>query len=117
MQDQVSSIEACSKPVIAAISGICYGFGVDLISACDIRFCSSDVKLSVKEIDIGMAADMGSLQRLPKIIGNHSWLREIIYSAKIFGAEEAFKFGLVSRTYESVDKLLGKKGSLIQCNL
>ncbi|XP_009992061.1 PREDICTED: delta(3,5)-Delta(2,4)-dienoyl-CoA isomerase, mitochondrial, partial [Chaetura pelagica] len=65
--------EDCPKPVIAAVHGACVGAGVDLISACDIRYCSQDAWFQVKEVDIGLAADVGTLQRLPKIVGNQRW--------------------------------------------
>ncbi|XP_025051315.1 delta(3,5)-Delta(2,4)-dienoyl-CoA isomerase, mitochondrial [Alligator sinensis] len=60
----------CPKPVIAAVHGACIGAGVDLISACDIRYCTEDAWFKSKEVDIGLAADVGTLQRLPRIMGN-----------------------------------------------
>ncbi|VDP22243.1 unnamed protein product, partial [Heligmosomoides polygyrus] len=77
MQQAFSNIEACCKPVIAAIHGVCFGAGVDIITACDIRHCTKDAVFSIKEVDIGLAADVGSLNRLPKICGNESWLKEV----------------------------------------
>ncbi len=59
----MSSLEKVRVPVIAAIHGYCIGAGVDLASACDIRLCAKDVKFTIKEIDIGLAADIGTLQR------------------------------------------------------
>ena len=99
------SLLQLSKPVIAAVHGICFGGGVDIISACDIRHCTKDALFSIKvgyrnpdlislqEVDIGIAADVGSLNRLPKIIGNESWLKEITYTARNFDASEALRFG------------------------
>ncbi|CEJ01927.1 hypothetical protein RMCBS344292_15947 [Rhizopus microsporus] len=81
-QDAFTAIERCPKPVIAAIHGACIGGGVDLITACDIRYCTKDAFFSVKEVDVGLAADVGTLQRLPKVIGNHSLVRELCYSAR-----------------------------------
>ncbi|XP_075773323.1 delta(3,5)-Delta(2,4)-dienoyl-CoA isomerase, mitochondrial isoform X2 [Pelodiscus sinensis] len=71
-QETFSVLEKCPKPVIAAVHGACIGGGVDLISACDIRYCTQDAWFQVKEVDIGLAADVGTLQRLPRIIGNRS---------------------------------------------
>lgn len=66
-QDSISSLENCVKPVIACVHSACVGAGVDLITAADIRYCTKDAWFQVKEVDIGMAADVGTLQRLPKV--------------------------------------------------
>ena len=63
MQESVSSLEKVRVPVIAAINGLCIGAGVDLSSAADIRICSKTAKFTIKEVDIGLAADIGTLQR------------------------------------------------------
>merc|ERR1712093_972792 len=76
----------------------------DIASACDIRYCSSDAQFSIKEVDIGLAADIGTLQRLPKIIGNDSLARELAFTARPFSAEEAAKMGFVSRVFEGGHK-------------
>lgn len=60
-----------------------------------MRYCSADAWFSVKEIDIGLAADLGTLQRFPKIVGNDSLVRELVYTARKFSAEEANKLGLI----------------------
>ncbi|PIO59145.1 enoyl-CoA hydratase/isomerase family protein [Teladorsagia circumcincta] len=75
--------------------------GVDLITACDIRYASSDAMFSIREVDIGMAADVGTLNRIQKIVGNDSWTRELAYTARNVGADEALKFGLISRIFNS----------------
>ncbi|XP_004529483.1 delta(3,5)-Delta(2,4)-dienoyl-CoA isomerase, peroxisomal [Ceratitis capitata] len=98
-QDSMSSLEVCAKPVIAAMHSGCIGAGVNLITAADIRYCSEDAFFSVKEVDIGMAADVGVLQRLPKIVGNVSLARELCYTARRFGAAEAHNLGLVSKVF------------------
>ncbi|GAA5921096.1 hypothetical protein JCM1841_002413 [Sporobolomyces salmonicolor] len=98
LQNSISSIQNCEKPVIAAVHGICFGAGMDLISAADIRFCSSDKTVfSIKEVDVGLAADVGSLQRLPRTTGNASLLYELALTARNFGPAEAVQLGLVSR--------------------
>lgn len=81
-QDAFTAIEVCSKPVIAAVHNACFGAGVDLITACDIRYCAKDSFFCVKEVDIGLAADVGSLQRLPKVIGNNSLVRELCFTGR-----------------------------------
>lgn len=96
-QASMSSPEECHKPVIASVHGFCVGGGIDLITACDIRYCSQDAFFTVKEVDIGLAADIGTLQRFPKIVGNESLARELVYTARRFSAEEAKQLGLVSK--------------------
>ncbi|KXJ12590.1 Delta(3,5)-Delta(2,4)-dienoyl-CoA isomerase, mitochondrial [Exaiptasia diaphana] len=94
-QESFTVIDKCSKPVIAAIHSACVGGGVDMICACDIRLCSADAWFQVKEVELGLAADVGTLQRLPKIIGNESLVRELCYTARRFLAHEAKDAGLV----------------------
>lgn len=106
MQYSFTLIEKCCKPVIAAIHGYCVGGGIDITSACDIRYCSKETDFSVKEVAVGLAADVGSLNRLPKIIGNHSWLREVSMTARHFGAKEALEQGFVSRICDSYDDVI-----------
>ncbi|KAJ2797904.1 hypothetical protein H4R21_004136 [Coemansia helicoidea] len=96
-QDAISAIETCDKPVIAVVHGACLGIGIDVISACDIRVAAEDAFFVVKEVDIGMAADIGTLQRLPKVVGNDSWVRDVCYTARRVPAKEALLVGLVSR--------------------
>lgn len=76
-------------PVIAAIHGYCIGAGVDLASACDIRICAKDTQFTIKEVEIGLAADIGTLQRFQKVVGNESWARELAYTGRVFKADEA----------------------------
>jgi enoyl-CoA hydratase/carnithine racemase len=104
-QDAISSPENCSVPVIAAISGHCIGAGVDLITACDLRYCTADASFSVKEIDIGIVADIGTLQRLPKLIGDQK-SRELAYTARAFNGTEAEKMGLVLQSCETHEQLM-----------
>ena len=83
LQDAVSSTENCKVPVIAAISGNCIGGAVDLITACDLRYCTEDAVFCIKETDLGMVADVGTLQRLPKLIGDQQ-TRELAYTGRVF---------------------------------
>lgn len=105
LQSSFTAVDNCRKPVLAAIQGYCLGGAIDLISACDMRYAAADVQFSIKEIDIGMAADVGTLQRLPRIIGD-GMLRELAYTGRTFGAEEARQIGLVNRTYADASGLL-----------
>ncbi|KAG7480040.1 delta3,5-Delta2,4-dienoyl-CoA isomerase, mitochondrial isoform X1 [Solea senegalensis] len=94
-QETFSVIEKCPKPVVVAVHGACIGGGVDLITACDIRLCSQDSWFQVKEVDIGLAADVGTLQRLPKVIGSRSLVNELALTARKMYADEAKSSGLV----------------------
>jgi delta(3,5)-delta(2,4)-dienoyl-CoA isomerase len=105
-QDSFTSLEKCSKPVIAAVHNACIGGGVDLICAADIRYCTSDSWFQIKEVDIGLAADVGTLQRLPRIVGNESLVRELAFSCRKLYSDEAKSFGLVSRIFPDKDKML-----------
>lgn len=104
MQDTLTSLERCRKPVLAAIHGGCIGGGIDLITAADMRYCSADAYFTIKEIDIGMTADVGTLQRLPKLVGE-GITRELAYTGRNFLAAEAKEIGLVNRVYESREAL------------
>ena len=105
LQASFNAVDQCRKPVLAAIQGYCLGGTIDLIAACDMRYAAEDAQFSIKEIDIGMAADVGTLQRLPRIIGD-GMLRELAYTGRIFGAEEARGIGLVNRVYSDTASLL-----------
>ncbi|KAJ3678243.1 hypothetical protein LUZ60_002046 [Juncus effusus] len=109
LQDSISAIEKCRKPVIAAIQGACVGAGVDLITACDIRFCDQSAFFQVKEVDLGLAADLGTLQRLPHIVGFGNAM-DLALTARKLSATEAKQMGLVSRVFPSLEDL--QKGIL-----
>lgn len=105
-QNCISSIEKCEKPVICVMHGFTFGLGLDISTCADVRICSTDTKFSVKEVDIGLAADIGTLTRLPKVVGNFSWVKEVALSARVFGAEEALSVGFVSQVHETKDKAI-----------
>ncbi|XP_053461385.1 delta(3,5)-Delta(2,4)-dienoyl-CoA isomerase, mitochondrial [Nycticebus coucang] len=105
-QETFSVIEKCPKPVIAAIQGGCIGGGVDLVTACDIRYCAQDAFFQVKEVDVGLAADVGTLQRLPKVIGSQSLVNELAFTARKMMADEALSSGLVSRVFPDKEVML-----------
>ncbi len=96
MQRTFSSLAECPKPVIAAIHGYCIGAGVDLITACDIRYAAVDAVFSIRETRLAMVADVGTLQRLPKIIDPGS-VAELAYTGRDFDAGEAASLGLITR--------------------
>ncbi|SHG66585.1 crotonase/enoyl-CoA hydratase family protein [Massilia sp. CF038] len=100
LQDTLSSLERCRKPVLAAIHGACIGGGIDLIACADMRYCAADATFSIKEIDIGMVADVGTLQRLPRLIGE-GMLRELAYTGRRIDAAEARAIGLVNRVFDT----------------
>lgn len=104
VQDVVNAVERCRKPVLAAVHGACIGAGVDLICACDMRYSSADAQFCVKEVDLAITADAGTLQRLPRLIGE-GLARELCYTARRFGGEEARALGLVNRCYANPDEL------------
>ncbi len=105
LQRSFDSVAACRKPVIAAIAGWCIGGGVDLIAACDVRIASSTARFSVREVKVAMVADLGSLQRLPAIIGQGA-TRELAFTGKNIDAARALRIGLVSDVLEGDDALL-----------
>lgn len=95
LQASVTAVADCTKPTIAAVHGSCIGGGVDLIAACDIRLASADAVLSVREAKMAIVADLGSLQRLPRIIGA-GHVAELAFTAKDIGADRAREIGLVN---------------------
>jgi len=105
-QDQFTDIERCKKPVIACIHNACVGGGVDLITATDIRLGTVDSWFCVKEVDMGLAADVGTLQRLPKVIGNQSLVNELCLTARKMKSDEAVSCGLISRTYADKEEMM-----------
>jgi enoyl-CoA hydratase len=109
MQAALDSVAECRKPVVAAITGWCIGGGVDLIAACDVRYADADAMFSIREVRVAIVADMGSLQRLPAIIGEGQ-LRELALSGKDVDATRAASIGLVNDVYpESGGALLAAR--------
>ena len=105
MQASVTSIAELGVPVIAAIHGYCIGGGVDLVSACDMRYCANDTKFSVRETKVAIVADLGSLQRLPKII-SAGHVAELAYTGKDVDAKRALEIGLVNSVFGNSDEVL-----------
>ena len=111
LQDAFNAIERARFPVIAAIHGACIGAGIDMITACDLRVASADAYFSIEEINIGMAADVGTLQRLPKLIAP-AIAAELAYTGRRFAAAEARAIGLVSAVHDHHGQLMSAASEL-----
>lgn len=112
-QTLVLAMSNCDKPIIAAIHNACIGGGVDIISASDIRLATEDSWFQIKEAAVGLASDMGTLQLLPKIVSNQSLLRELVFTARKFTAQEAkSELGLLSRIVSDSNELMNESVKL-----
>ncbi|MEZ4432953.1 MAG: crotonase/enoyl-CoA hydratase family protein [bacterium] len=111
MQAAMTCFERCRVPVIAAVHGPCIGAGVDLVTACDIRLAAADAVFSVRETKLAMVADVGTLQRLPRIVGPGA-ARELVFTGRDFGADEAARIGLVQRVLPDEAALMAAAGAL-----
>lgn len=100
LQTSVSVIARCRKPVIAAVHGFCIGGGLDVITACDMRVASRNARFSVREVRVAMVADLGTLQRLSRIVGE-GHARELAMTGKDIDAERALRIGLVNELHET----------------
>ena len=105
LQDMLSKLEKLRIPVLAGIQGGCIGGGLDLVTAADMRLASKDAFFCIQEINIGMAADIGTLQRLPRVIPEGK-VRELAYTGRRMPAEEALETGLVNKVYESHEEMV-----------
>ncbi|RPJ16269.1 MAG: crotonase/enoyl-CoA hydratase family protein [Desulfobacteraceae bacterium] len=111
LQDSMNIIERCRKPVIAAVHGHCIGGGIDLLCACDIRIASKDAVFSIRETRMAIIADLGTLQRLPHIIGD-GWFRELALTGRDFSAKEALQTGFITRLCENREELEREAGNI-----
>ncbi|MEC7467646.1 MAG: crotonase/enoyl-CoA hydratase family protein, partial [SAR324 cluster bacterium] len=105
LQSSFSEFERCRKPVIAAVHGSCIGGGVDLITACDLRYATEDARFQIKEVDLGLVADVGTLQRLPTLIPQ-GIVRELAFTGRSFDGKEALSMGLLNNCYENKESLM-----------
>ena len=105
-QEPTISVYNCSKPIIAAIHGGCVGGGIDLTSACDIRYGSADSWYQIKEVDLGLAADIGTLQLFPRIVPFDAVVRELIYTGRKFDSVEAEKIGFVAKVLPNQESVI-----------
>ena len=115
LQRAIDSVEQCRKPVVAALHGWCIGAGLDLAAACDLRLCSADAQFSLREVKLAIVADLGSLQRLPPIIGQGA-TRELAFTGKNISAERAREMGLVSQVLANKDALLEEARATVSRN-
>jgi enoyl-CoA hydratase len=104
LQRAITCVAECRKPVIAAIAGWCIGGGVDLATACDVRLASAEAKFSVREVKLAIVADVGSLQRLPHIVGQ-GVARELALTGDDIHADRALRIGLVNEVYSTQEDL------------
>ena len=105
LQYTISCLEKARMPVIAAIQGACIGGAVDLVTACDIRYAAKDAFFCIQEINIGMAADVGTLQRLPYLIPE-GIVRELAYTGRRFSAAEALRYGLINAVFDTHETVI-----------
>jgi len=105
LQDSFTALEQVRLPVITAIHGACLGGGIDFITACDIRLASKDAYFGIEEIHIGMTADVGTLQRLPKLIAP-GVVRELAYTGRRFSAQEGQAWGLINSIHEDREAVI-----------
>jgi len=105
LQESFNCLEKARIPVLAAIQGGCIGGAVDMVTACDMRYASEDAFFCIQEINIGMTADVGTLQRLPKLIPE-GVCRELAYTGRRMKADEAKSVGLVNEVFPDQDSLL-----------
>jgi Delta3,5-Delta2,4-dienoyl-CoA isomerase len=99
MQACFTALETCPVPIVAALHGVCFGAGIDLACCADIRLGADNTIFSVKEVALGLAADVGTLQRFPKQVGNDSLARELCLTGRTFAVTEALSLGWISRSY------------------
>lgn len=104
LQDCFTSIEKCKKPVISLVHGNCISVGLDIITACDIRYAVRTAEVAANDILIAITNDVGTLQRLPKIVNNQSWVRELVFTGRTASAQECYEHGLFSRLFDSYEE-------------
>ncbi len=105
LQDAFNCLETIRIPVLVAVQGGCIGGAVDMISACDSRYCTEDAFFTIKETQLGMTADLGTLQRLPHLIPQ-GLVRELAYTGRNMDAQEAKQCGLVNQVFSSHEAML-----------
>lgn len=113
LQDSITAIEKCRKPVIAAIHNGCIGGAVDIIAACDMRFCTEDAYFTIREVDLGLVADIGTLQRLPNIL-NPGMMAEMAYTGRNVYGPESLKIGLTTRCLADKEALMAEATKMAQ---
>lgn len=105
LQDSITALEQARFPVIAAVHGACLGAGIDMISACDLRLASEDASFAIEEIHIGMTADVGTLQRMPKLVAP-GIVKELAFTGRRFSAGEGKAWGFINSVHTDRDATL-----------
>ncbi len=105
LQDTATALETIRIPVLAAVQGACIGGALAFLTACDMRYCTSDAFFSIEEINIGMTCDVGTLERLPHILSD-SHLREWVFTGNKLAAGQAKEWGLVNNVYDDQQQML-----------
>ena len=105
IQASFNALEEARAPVIACIQGGCIGGGVDLISACDIRYATREAFICIQELNIAMTADVGTFPRLCKLMPE-GWVRQLAYTGERLPAERAFQLGLINEVFDTQDQML-----------
>ncbi len=113
LQGAMNAVESCRTPVIAAIHGWCIGGGIDLVCACDVRLASAEARFSVREVRVAMVADLGTLQRLPHIVGD-GHARELALTGRDVDADEALRMGLVTAVHSDPAALFAAAEAVAQ---
>lgn len=113
LQESFTAIEQARMPVIGAVQGGAIGGAVDLLSACDMRYCTKDAFFTIKETQLGMTADVGTLQRLPKLIPI-GVVKELAYTGRNFGADEARQLGFVNQVFDDHSAMMDAVMNLAQ---
>jgi enoyl-CoA hydratase len=111
MQSTFTKLETLRIPVIAAIQGGCIGGAVDMVTACCIRYATADAFFCIQEINIGMVADVGTLQRLPKLVPL-GVVKELAYTGRRLPAQKALGYGLVNEVFDTQDVMVA---AALQC--
>jgi enoyl-CoA hydratase len=111
LQDSINAVEHCSKPIIAAIHGGCIGGGMNLITACDMRYCTVDAYFALREVDMVLTTDVGTLQRLPRIIGE-AMTRELVYTGRRVSGVEAQTLRLVNACFDTPEYMMRRVATL-----
>ncbi len=105
LQDSFTALERARMPVLCAIQGACVGGGIDMVSAADLRYASASAYFSIAEINIGMTADVGTLQRMPRLVAE-GIVRELAYTGRRWTADEALAAGFVNQIFADHEALL-----------
>ncbi|KAH9260021.1 hypothetical protein BASA81_001793 [Batrachochytrium salamandrivorans] len=106
LQSSLTSMEETNQPVVALVHEFCFGGGMDLVCCADVRWCTQDAKFAIKEVDVGMAPDLGTLQRMERLVGSSSLVRELAFTGRIMHSAEAKACGFVSRVFSTKDEML-----------